>query len=117
MSRRFTLGIVGVLGLVGISCAADHQHEQGAAAVKAVAQIAPTKGNNVKGTVTFTQEGDRVRIVAHVSGLKANSEHGFHIHEGSECGEDGMAAGGHYNPDNQKPQGSINKNRPPQPAS
>ncbi len=27
-------------------------------------------------------------------------KHGFHIHEGSSCAEEGKAAGGHYNPDN-----------------
>jgi superoxide dismutase, Cu-Zn family len=37
----------------------------------AVANLEPTKGNRAAGTVTFTQEGDRVRLVADVTGLNA----------------------------------------------
>ena len=65
----------------------------------ASAAIEPTKGNNAKGTVTFTQMGEKVRVVADISGLTPNARHGFHIHEGTECGDDGMKAGGHYNPE------------------
>jgi Cu-Zn family superoxide dismutase len=65
----------------------------------AVAQIEPTKGNSARGTVTFKQTGNRVRVIADISGLKPNQKHAIHIHEGTECGEDGMKAGGHYNPE------------------
>jgi Cu-Zn family superoxide dismutase len=64
----------------------------------AVADLAPTTGNTAKGTVTFTQTGDRVVVVAKVSGL-APGNHGFHIHEKGDCSSaDGMSAGGHFNP-------------------
>ncbi len=64
----------------------------------AVAQLQPTKGNKIWGTVTFTQNGDKVRVVANVSGLKPGM-HGFHIHEKGDCSSaDGMSAGGHFNP-------------------
>lgn len=67
---------------------------------KAVAVLHSTKGNKVAGTVTFTKEGKGVRVVAHVTGLQANSEHGFHVHEfGDVSSEDGTATGGHFNPD------------------
>ncbi len=69
--------------------------------VQAIATIEATKGNTIKGTVKFMQTGDKTKIVAEITGLKPESKHGFHIHEGGECGEDGMAAKGHYNPDNQ----------------
>jgi superoxide dismutase, Cu-Zn family len=65
----------------------------------ATANIEPTKGNSAKGTVTFHQTGDKVHVMADISGLTPNAKHGFHIHEGTECGEDGMKAGGHYNPE------------------
>jgi superoxide dismutase, Cu-Zn family len=65
----------------------------------ASANIEPTKGNTAKGTVAFHQMGDKVHVVADISGLTPNAKHGFHIHEGTECGEDGMKAGGHYNPE------------------
>jgi Cu-Zn family superoxide dismutase len=65
----------------------------------AVANIEPTKGNTARGTVTFQQMGNKVRVIADISGLKPNQKHAIHIHEGTECGEDGMKAGGHYNPE------------------
>ena len=65
----------------------------------AVANLEPTKGNETKGTVSFTQVGDKVRVSATVSGLKPGAEHGFHVHEKGDCSSgDGMSAGGHYNP-------------------
>jgi len=65
----------------------------------ATADLAPTTGNSVRGTVTFTQEGDMVRVNANVSGLKPGAQHGFHVHEKGDCSSgDGMSAGGHFNP-------------------
>src|SRR5205085_5830960 len=65
----------------------------------AVANLEPTAGNSAKGTASFTQQGDRVRVSAQLSGLKPNAEHAFHVHEKGDCSAaDGMSAGGHYNP-------------------
>jgi Cu-Zn family superoxide dismutase len=65
----------------------------------AVANLEPTSGNSTHGTVTFTQDGDEVRVRASVSGLKPGAEHGFHVHEKGDCSSgDGMSAGGHFNP-------------------
>lgn len=64
----------------------------------AVADLAATKGNTANGTVTFTQKGDKVTVVAKVAGLAPGS-HGFHIHDKGDCSSgDGMSAGGHFNP-------------------
>lgn len=64
----------------------------------AVADLAPTRGSSAAGTVTFTQKGGKVVVVAKVSGLAPGS-HGFHIHEKGDCSSgDGMSAGGHFNP-------------------
>jgi superoxide dismutase, Cu-Zn family len=66
---------------------------------KATANLQPTKGNNVSGTVDFVQRGDKVRVSAKVAGLKPNSEVGFHIHEAGDCSSgDGMSTKGHFNP-------------------
>ena len=66
---------------------------------RARAQLESTRGNNVAGTVTFTQKSDKVLVSANVSGLKPNQEHGFHVHEKGDCSSgDGMSAGGHFNP-------------------
>jgi Cu-Zn family superoxide dismutase len=65
----------------------------------ATASLSPTTGNTARGTVTFTQDGDEVRVRASVSGLKPNAEHGFHVHEKGDCSApDGASAGGHFNP-------------------
>ena len=72
---------------------------------KATASLEPTKGSTVRGTVNFEQRGDKVRVAANVSGLKPNSEFGFHIHEAGDCSSgDGESAKGHFNPQN-KPHG------------
>ena len=64
----------------------------------AVADLAPTKGNTARGIVTFTAQGDRLHVVADVSGLTPGA-HGFHVHEKGDCSaDDAMSAGGHFNP-------------------
>jgi Cu-Zn family superoxide dismutase len=75
-----------------------------ASAPGARASLAPTTGNQANGMVTFAAQGDKVRVVANLSGL-APGPHGFHIHEKGDCSAaDGMSAGGHFNPTN-KPHG------------
>ncbi len=64
----------------------------------ALADLAPTKGNDAKGTVTFSQKGERVLMTANISGLSPGG-HGFHVHEKGDCtAEDATSAGGHFNP-------------------
>ena len=72
---------------------------------EATATLAPTAGNATRGTVTFTPNGDKIRVVANISGL-APGGHGFHIHEKGDCSApDATSAGGHFNPTN-KPHGN-----------
>jgi Cu-Zn family superoxide dismutase len=71
----------------------------GARGPSAVAELQPTRGNAVAGTVRFTQQDGGLFVVADVSGLKPGQEHGFHIHEKGDCSSgDGLSAGGHFNP-------------------
>jgi superoxide dismutase, Cu-Zn family len=64
----------------------------------ATATLAPTAGNTAAGTVTFTQQGDKITVSAKVTGL-APGGHGFHVHEKGDCSApDAMSAGGHFNP-------------------
>jgi superoxide dismutase, Cu-Zn family len=66
---------------------------------KATANLQPTKGNNVRGTVNFVQAGSKVRVTTNITGLRPNGEFGFHIHEAGDCSSgDGMSAKGHFNP-------------------
>jgi Cu-Zn family superoxide dismutase len=68
---------------------------------RATANLEPTKGSTVRGTTTFMQHGDKVHVVATVTGLRPNGEFGFHIHEAGDCSSgDGMSAKGHFNPQN-----------------
>ncbi|EAU43117.1 superoxide dismutase [Fulvimarina pelagi HTCC2506] len=50
-----------------------------------------------RGTVTVTPTPNGLLLEAELTGLEPG-EHGFHIHETGQCGEDFSAAGGHYNP-------------------
>jgi superoxide dismutase, Cu-Zn family len=66
---------------------------------RANARLEPTKGNKTFGEATFEQRGNKVHAVIYVQGLKADQEHGLHIHEVGDCSSgDGMSAKGHFNP-------------------
>ncbi len=66
---------------------------------RAVASLQPTQGNSARGSATFVQRGDKVRVSVQVSGLKPGAEHGFHVHEKGDCSApDATSAGGHFNP-------------------
>jgi Cu-Zn family superoxide dismutase len=67
----------------------------------AAAELMPTAAispNPTRGSVTFTALDHGVRIAGEVRGLAPGSEHGFHIHEKGDCGDNGNASGGHFNP-------------------
>ncbi|MFO1415143.1 MAG: superoxide dismutase family protein [Burkholderiales bacterium] len=90
MKSTYALAIA---ALLATGCATT-----GGSGPSAVAKLEPTTGNTARGTVTFTQKGDKVVVDARVAGLAPGS-HGFHIHEKGDCSSgDGMSAGGHFNP-------------------
>jgi superoxide dismutase, Cu-Zn family len=67
-------------------------------AKKAIAVITPTKGNSVRGVVTFETVEKGVLVVVNLTGLTPG-KHGFHIHEfGDISSDNGSSAGGHFNP-------------------
>ena len=68
-------------------------------AAEGAAQIAPTQGNTVTGSVALSTSSEGVHITGTVQGLKPNAEFGFHVHEKGDCSApDGSSAGGHFNP-------------------
>jgi len=80
---------------------ADAAGQKVAVATIKPAQAAATQPSwgTPAGTVTFTQDGDKVKIHADLTGLKPG-KHGIHIHEkGDMAAPDLMSTGGHYNPD------------------
>ena len=104
MTRRIT-GLFAALTmtLVLASCHGGHMmmdHSHDMMAMKAVAVIRPTAGNNAAGVITFTSQGDdKIRLTGEITGLTPNQEHGFHIHEfGDTSATDGTSAGSHFDP-------------------
>lgn len=70
-----------------------------APASEAVAQIGPTQGNTVNGSLALSQSAEGVHITGSVQGLKPDADFGFHVHEKGDCSApDGSSAGGHFNP-------------------
>ncbi|KAG9143024.1 hypothetical protein Leryth_006279 [Lithospermum erythrorhizon] len=62
---------------------------------KGVAVLNSSEG--VKGTITFTQEGDATTVTGNISGLKPG-HHGFHVHALGDTTNGCMSTGPHYNP-------------------
>lgn len=55
----------------------------------------------LRGWVRFYQRGCGILVSVSVSGLPEDGFHGFHIHEGSNCGGDNFSdTMGHYDPGN-----------------
>ncbi len=66
----------------------------------AMATLQPTSGQTAQGTVHFQELGNgSVKVQVDLSGV-APGVHGFHVHEKGDCGDNGNAAGGHFNPMN-----------------
>ena len=64
----------------------------------AAATVTPISGSNVQGTVHFLQLADgSVDVMADLTGVP-EGVHGFHVHDKGDCGDNGNAAGGHFNP-------------------
>jgi Cu-Zn family superoxide dismutase len=81
-----------IAALVLASCASM------ATGPSASATLSPTSGSTAAGTVMLTQLSDgSVRVTVDLTGVPAGV-HGFHIHDKGDCGDNGNAAGGHFNP-------------------
>lgn len=84
--------------MAGVADAEKSGETSETSALKAMASLNPTQGNQAQGTVTFTVQDKGVRVVAHIIGLTPG-DHGFHIHEKGDCSAaDGSSAGEHFNP-------------------
>lgn len=64
----------------------------------ASATLSSTSGSTATGTVKLKQLGDgSVRVTVDLTGVPPGV-HGFHFHDKGDCGDNGNAAGGHFNP-------------------
>ncbi len=86
--------------------------EQSISIDEAVAVVHATEGNSTEGTVLFTQTDDGVHVQGTISGLEADTRHGFHIHQYGDCrASDGTSAGGHFNPEGVEHGGPMDEER------
>src|SRR5437899_2678667 len=100
--KPFPISLIALifLSLTAITAQAQAPEEKSSVPLKAVAVLHPTQGNNVSGTITFTEVADGVQVHAEVTGLTPG-KHGFHVHEFGDCtAPDLSSAGGHFNPTN-----------------
>lgn len=98
MFRKIALTILFIFSL----CLISYTQTQPEDITMAIAVLHPTQGGNVKGVVTFTKDGDNLKVVADLEGLTPG-KHGFHIHQyGDESSPDGKSAGDHFNPANER---------------
>jgi len=67
----------------------------------ASATISAKNDSGVTGTVTFTDKGGVIEMVAEIEGA-TEGDHAIHIHAIGDCSaDDGSSAGGHWNPTNE----------------
>jgi len=100
LTRKLVAAAVALLASTLLLTAAEGE-KKADGPKKATCVLTPTKksGGHVQGTVTFTQTDAGVEISGEITGLTPG-KHGFHIHEfGDVSSDDGMATGGHFNPD------------------
>ena len=66
----------------------------------------------IKGTVTFSEQTNgKVLIDIHLSGLKKNDQHGFHVHEAGDLSNHCDSLCAHFNPYNKNHGCPGTKNR------
>lgn len=64
----------------------------------ATATLSPTANSTARGTVQLHEMADgAVAVEVSLTGVPAGV-HGFHVHDKGDCGDNGNAAGGHFNP-------------------
>ena len=79
-----------------------------AATGKAVIQ-GTTEGSRISGSATLKDTPQGLKVTVKVAGVPPGT-HGLHIHEQGACGDQGKAAGGHFNPAG-APHGFLPKDR------
>src|SRR5438128_4015006 len=90
MKKLFLLSLI--LLALGACSSMNHSHPT------AMATLASTSGSTAKGTVTFEDMGNgEVMVMGDLTGVPPGV-HGFHVHDKGDCSDNGMAAGGHFNP-------------------
>ncbi len=104
LTKYGVLVLLVVLLLVLVSCEASElsnaQEETAQTDVIAIAQSTITGtslAKTISGQVLIEETAAGLRMQGTLDNVPAGM-HGFHIHEGESCAEEGKAAGGHFNP-------------------
>ena len=61
----------------------------------------------IAGQAVLTDTAEGLKVTVDLQNVPPG-KHGFHIHEGDSCADEGRAAGGHFNPD-KAPHGLLSK--------
>jgi len=95
--RNLASGLI----VAGAALAACGDDDRGAAT--ATATFMGVSGQAVAGTANFTEDDDgRVRLVVTITAAPPGT-HGIHIHDVPSCGNQGMDAGPHWDPEDTSP--------------
>lgn len=87
------------LGLVGLAVAQSSLPPTHPQINRVTVELASTQGQRVTGMLALSPDNHGLHIQGSLRGLKANSEHGFHVHETGDCSApDAASAGAHFNP-------------------
>lgn len=96
-ATAFSLEVGSVLGTLSISQSVS-PNSLPSNPIAQVIMSGSANHPNLTGNLLLTETSAGL----HLSGTLANvppGEHGFHVHEVGSCAENGMAAGGHFNPE------------------
>jgi len=87
---KYGWGAVVAIGVI-VGCA-NVLADTGKAVIKGTAE-----GSHVSGSATLKDTPQGLKVAVKVVGVPPG-RHGLHIHEQGNCGDQGNAAGGHFNP-------------------
>lgn len=87
------------LGLAGQALAQPAATPAAPQINRVTVKMEATNGQRATGSVTLSPDNHGLHLIGTFRGLKANSQHGFHIHETGDCSApDASSAGDHFNP-------------------
>lgn len=96
--HRLTGGAA-VLALVACMLLAGCTSFMGRQDKRALAQVLPTVGNQVRGTVSFVERSDGVQVSYNLIGLSPDSDHAVQVHDRGDCNAaDASSAGAVFAP-------------------
>jgi Cu-Zn family superoxide dismutase len=88
------IALLAALTLLAAGCGGSPANEEPAAkGAMGVARLAPRNGSNVRGFISFTQNGDKVAVAGDFYELFPGS-HSLYIHEGGNCSSLNAASAG-----------------------